>query len=156
MQIAHDDETLTESYEGCYLQTEQEIHEILDKQIGKENVDIGLQNTNIIADMIEIVNMPFQEPQLPTFPLPEGFADNHDYLIKLANDGWLKRKYDNLSDDEINIRKERLEYELDVIKQMNYSGYFLIVWDFINWAKENGVFVGAGIVTGKQIGRAHV
>jgi len=144
VQIAHDDETLTESYEGCYLQTEQEIHEILDKQIGKENVDIGLQNTNIIADMIEIVNMPFQEPQLPTFPLPEGFADNHDYLIKLANDGWLKRKYDNLSDDEINIRKERLEYELDVIKQMNYSGYFLIVWDFINWAKENGVFVGAG------------
>lgn len=144
VQIAHDDETLTESYEGCYLQTKQEIHEILDKQIGKENVDIGLENTNVIADMIKTVDMPFQEPQLPTFPLPEGFADNHDYLIKLANDGWLKRKYDNLSDDEINIRKERLEYELDVIKQMNYSGYFLIVWDFINWAKENGVFVGAG------------
>lgn len=144
VQIAHDDETLTESYEGCYLQTEQEIHEILDKQIGKENVDIGLENTNVIADMIETVNMPFQEPQLPTFPLPEGFNDNHDYLIKLTKNGWLKRNYNELSDNEINIRKERLEYELDVIKQMNYSGYFLIVWDFINWAKENGVFVGAG------------
>lgn len=144
VQIAHDDETLTESYEGCYLQTEQEIHEILDKQIGKENVDIGLENTNVIADMIETVNMPFQEPQLPTFPLPEGFNDNHDYLIKLTKNGWLKRKYNELSDNEINIRKERLEYELDVIKQMNYSGYFLIVWDFINWAKENGVFVGPG------------
>lgn len=144
VQIAHDDETLTESYEGCYLQIEQEIHEILDKQIGKENVDIGLENTNVIADMIETVNMPFQEPQLPTFPLPEGFNDNHDYLIKLTKNGWLKRNYNELSDNEINIRKERLEYELDVIKQMNYSGYFLIVWDFINWAKENGVFVGAG------------
>lgn len=144
VQIARDDETLTESYEGCYLQTEEEIHEILDVQIGKENVDIGLENTNLICNLIEEVNMPFQEPQLPTFPLPSGYKDNHDYLIKLTQDGWLKRKFNNLSNEEIKIRKERLKYELEVIKQMNYDGYFLIVWDFINWAKENGVVVGAG------------
>jgi DNA polymerase-3 subunit alpha len=144
VQIAHDDETLTESYEGCYLQTEQEIHEIMDNQIGKENVNIGLENTNKIADMIDIVNMPFQEPQLPTFPLPEGFNDNHEYLVKLTTEGWIKRNYNSLSNEDINIRKDRLEYELNIIKQMNYDGYFLIVWDFINWAKENGVFVGPG------------
>lgn len=144
VQIAHDDETLTESYEGCYLQSEQEIHEIMDSQVGKENVDIGLKNTNIIYDLIEEVNMPFQEPQLPTFPLPEGFKDNHEYLIKLTQEGWIKRKFNNLSNEEIKIRKERLDYELSIIKQMNYDGYFLIVWDFINWAKQNGIFVGAG------------
>ena len=144
VQIARDDETLTESYEGCYLQTEEEIHKILDDQIGKENVTIGLKNTNIICDLIEEINMPFQDPQLPTFPLPEGYKDNHEYLKKLAQDGWIKRKCDNLSYVEIQKRKDRLEYELDVIKQMNYDGYFLIVWDFINWAKANGVIVGAG------------
>lgn len=144
VQIAHDDETLTESYEGCYLQTEEEIHEILDKQIGKENVDIGLKNTNIICDLVEEVNMPFQDPQLPTFPLPEGYKDNHEYLKKLTQDGWIKRKYNDLLNEEIKKRKDRLKYELSIIKQMNYDGYFLIVWDFINWAKQNGIFVGPG------------
>ena len=42
MQIAHDSETMSETYEGCYLQSEEEIHDIMDNQIGKENVDIGL------------------------------------------------------------------------------------------------------------------
>jgi DNA polymerase-3 subunit alpha len=144
VQIAHDDETLTESYEGCYLQSEQEIHEVMDSQVGIENVNIGLENTNKIADMIEVVNMPFQSPQLPTYPLPEGFTSNHEYLTKLANDGWNKRKFNLLSKEEQEKRKQRLQYELDIIKQMGFDGYFIIVWDFINWAKNNGVFVGPG------------
>jgi DNA polymerase-3 subunit alpha len=144
VQIAHDDDTLTESYEGCYLQSSEEIHQIMDSQIGIENVNIGLENTNKIADMIEVVNMPFQSPQLPTYPLPEGFASNHEYLIKLANDGWIKRNFNKLNNEEQSKRKERLKYELDMIQQMDFDGYFLIVWDFINWAKNNGVFVGPG------------
>lgn len=144
VQIAHDDETLTESYEGCYLQSEQEIHEVMDSQIGIENVNIGLENTNKIADMIEVVNMPFQSPQLPTYPLPEGFASNHEYLTKLANDGWNKRKFNQLPKEEQEKRRQRLQYELKIINQMGFDGYFLIVWDFINWAKNNGVFVGPG------------
>lgn len=144
VQIAHDDETLTESYEGCYLQSEQEIHEVMDSQIGIENVNIGLENTNKIADMIEVVNMPFQSPQLPTYPLPEGFASNHEYLTKLANDGWNKRKFNQLPKEKQEKRRQRLQYELKIINQMGFDGYFLIVWDFINWAKNNGVFVGPG------------
>lgn len=144
VQIAHDDDTLTESYEGCYLQSEQEIHETMDSQIGVENVKIGLENTNKIADMIEVVNMPFQSPQLPTYPLPEGYSSNHDYLAKLANDGWIKRKFNDLSEEEQIKRKDRLSYELNMIQQMGFDGYFIIVWDFINWAKNNGVFVGPG------------
>lgn len=144
VQIAHDDETMSEVYSGCYIQTDEEIHEIMDRQIGRENVMRGLTMSDRIADMIEEVNMPFQDPQLPTFPLPEGYASNFDYLKYLTEIGWKKRKLNQLSSGEQRIRRERLEYELEVIHKMNYDGYFLIVWDFINYAKKNGITVGDG------------
>ena len=144
VQIARDDETLTELYDDCYLQSEDEIHAIMDNQIGKENVTVGLNNSDIIADLIEEVEMPFQSPQLPTFPLPEGFEDNYSYLKYLCDKGWYTRGIDKLSDEEQRVRKERLEYELSIIHQMGFDGYFLFVWDFIRWAKENDVYVGDG------------
>lgn len=144
VQIAHDDETLTEIYSGCYLQTEKEIHEIMDSQIGFSNVCLGLNISNEIADMIDVVNMPFQEPQLPTFPLPDGFEDNLEYLKYLTERGWVTRGIDKMSVEEQIIRRKRLEYELGVIHQMNYDGYFLIVWDFVNYAKNNDIIVGDG------------
>lgn len=144
VQIARDDETLTELYDDCYVQTEKEIHNIMDSQIGKENVDIGIKNSDIITDMIEVVNMPFQSPQLPTFPLPEGYEDNYSYLKDLCNKGWYTRGIDKLSFDEQDKRKQRLDYELGIIHQMGFDGYFLFVWDYIKWAKENDVYVGDG------------
>ena len=144
VRIARDDETLSELYEGCYLQTDEEIHAIMDEQIGKDNVDIGIANSDVIADMIEVVNMPFQPPQLPTFPLPEGFNDNYSYLKHLCEIGWHNRKIDEMSDEEQKKRKERLDYELGIIHQMGFDGYFLFVWDYIKWAKDNDVYVGAG------------
>ena len=66
----------SEVYEGCYMQSEKEIHECMDVQIGYDNVCIGLENTNKVADLIDEVSMPFQKPQLPTFPLPKGYKDN--------------------------------------------------------------------------------
>ena len=144
VQIAQDKETMSESYEGCYLQSEEEIHEIMDKQIGNLAVNIGLNNTNKVSDLIEDVKMPFQEPQLPSFPLPKEFKTNNEYLCHLIDDGWDRRKIDNMTNEEIAIRKERVQYELGIIHQMNFDGYFLIVWDFINWAKENNIMVGAG------------
>ena len=71
--------------------SEEEIHSILDEHIGADMVDIGLANTNEIADLCDIVNMPFQAPKLPTFPLPEGFKDNYEYLLHLIEKGWEKR-----------------------------------------------------------------
>ncbi len=144
VQIAHDSETMSESYEGCYLQSEDEIHEIMDKQIGVENVNIALANTNIIADMIDVVDMPFQSPQLPTYPLPEKFTLNYDFLNHLIEEGWKLRRFDKLTTEEQRIYRERLNYEMSIIHQMNFDGYFIIVWDFINYAKTHGVKVGSG------------
>lgn len=144
VQIAQDKETSSEIYEGCYIQSVKEIHDIMDSQIGFNAVEIGLENSNLIRDMIDYVEMPFQEPQLPTYPLPKGFDNNTEYLRYLTLDGWKRRNIDSLNKDEIAIRQERLEYELGVIKQMKFDGYFVIVWDFINWAKDNGIEVGVG------------
>lgn len=144
VRIARDNETLAELYEGCYLQSDEEIHATMDRQIGADNVTIGLQNSDMIADLIDEVKMPFQSPQLPTFPLPEGFDDNYSYLKHLCNNGWHIRGLDKLSEEAQAIRRERLEYELGIIHQMGFDGYFLFVWDFIKWARENDVYVGDG------------
>ena len=134
----------SEVYEGCYMQSEEEIHEIMDIQIGYENVCVGLENTNEIADLIDNVDMPFQKPKLPTFPLPEGFKSNYEFLGHLVEKGWYDRGYDKLSEEEQNIRKERLRYEMDIIHSMGFDGYFLFVWDFINFAHEHDIEVGKG------------
>lgn len=134
----------SEIYEGCYMQTEEEIHECMDGQIGYENVCIGLENTNKVADLIEEVNMPFQKPQLPTFPLPDGYKDNNEFLWHLIKQGWKDRGYDKLDKESQQIRKDRLTYEMSVIHSMGFDGYFLFVWDFIKAAENLGIEVGKG------------
>lgn len=134
----------SEIYEGCYMQSEDEIHEIMDSQIGYENVCLGLENTNKVADLIENVDMPFQKPQLPTFPLPDGYRDNNEFLWHLVRQGWKDRGYDNLSEDEQQVRRTRLNYEMGIIHSMGFDGYFLFVWDFIKAAEKLGIEVGKG------------
>lgn len=134
----------SEIYEGCYIQTEEEIHQCMDSQVGYNNVCIGLENTNKIADLIDNVDMPFQKPKLPTFPLPKGFNDNNEYLWHLIIKGWKDRGFDKLSEEEQQIRKNRLNYEMRIIHEMGFDGYFLFVWDFINYAHEHDIEVGKG------------
>lgn len=134
----------SEVYEGCYMQSEDEIHEIMDSQIGYENVCLGLENTNKVADLIENVDMPFQKPQLPTFPLPDGYRDNNEFLWHLVRQGWKDRGYNNLSEDEQQVRRTRLNYEMGIIHSMGFDGYFLFVWDFIKAAEKLGIEVGKG------------
>lgn len=134
----------TEAYEGCYMQSEEEIHECMDGQVGYDNVCIGLENTNKVADLIDEVDMPFQSPQLPTFPLPEGYKDNNEFLWHLVNKGWKDRGYDKLSEEDQQIRRDRLNYEMDIIHSMGFDGYFLFVWDFIKAAEKLGIEVGKG------------
>ncbi len=76
---------------------------------------------------------------LPKFPLPEGFTEPDDYLAHLAREG-LHRRYDTITPE----LEERLEYELGVIRQTGYAGYFLIVWDFIDAARRMDIPVGPG------------
>lgn len=144
VQIAQDRETMDEMYSGCYVQSVEEIHAIMDKQIGFDNVVKGLDETNKIAEMCDYVEMPFQKPKLPHFTLPDGFSSNKEYLRHLCEDGWLKKEIDFMTDEDVKIRKERLDYELDIISSMDFDGYFLILWDALNFARENNIDVGDG------------
>ena len=98
----------------------------------------ALENTQKIADRCH-VEIEFGVTKLPKFDVPEGFT-SWEYLNKLCFDG-LKRRYGKDPDPAL---VERLNYELGVIKSMGYVDYFLIVWDFIHFAKSNGIMVGPG------------
>ncbi len=97
----------------------------------------AVSNTQKIADRCH-VEIEFGHTKLPDFPVPEGFT-TYEYLEKLCHDG-LKERYSNITEE----LKERLNYELHVIRDMGYVEYFLIVWDYIRFARENGIIVGPG------------
>ncbi|NQY57141.1 MAG: DNA polymerase III subunit alpha [Ilumatobacteraceae bacterium] len=86
------------------------------------------------------VEIEFGNPQLPNFPLPEGFTDDADYLRHLTYEGAQKRWGDELSPEA----QERLAYELKVICDMGFASYFLITWDLIRHARDAGIRVGPG------------
>ena len=120
-------------YEGgqYYIKSEEEMRKLF--PYAQEAID----NTQKIADRcnVEIV---FGEKKLPKYDVPDGFT-SWEYLNKLCYEG-LERRYPG---DDPKIR-ERLEYELSVIKRMGYVDYFLIVWDFIKYARDHGISVGPG------------
>lgn len=125
-------------YEGgqYYMKSEEEMKELF--PYAKEALD----NTGLIAERCN-VNIVFNEYKLPKYDLPKGYDDTPDeayrYLHKLCDEGLVMRYGDNA--DEY---RQRMEYELGVIRDMGFVNYFLIVWDFIKYAKDNGIPVGPG------------
>jgi len=120
-------------YEGgqYYVKSQEEMEALF--PYAKE----ALENTGKIAERCN-VEIEFGVTKLPKFDVPEGYT-SWEYLNKICFEG-LKERYP--SDD--GTRKERLEYELGVIKRMGYVDYFLIVWDFIKYARDHGIAVGPG------------
>ncbi|MDE6127921.1 MAG: DNA polymerase III subunit alpha, partial [Lachnospiraceae bacterium] len=104
----------------------------------------AVENTQRIADRCN-VEIEFGVTKLPKYDVPKGY-DSWSYLNKLCRDGLAERYGDENAPagDTGQTLAERLAYELDVIRTMGYVDYFLIVWDFINYARENGIPVGPG------------
>ncbi len=97
-----------------------------------------LENTLAIADAVDL---DFDKSyHLPAFPLPESHTDPNDYLVHLVEEGTRQRYGPTPSP----VVRERLDYELGVITETGYAGYFLIVWDCIAWAREQSIPVGPG------------
>ena len=111
------------------------------------DIPAAIENTVEIAKRCNLDGV-LSKPQLPVFPTPDGMSLD-DYIDQLSREG-LDRRLAFLYPEEAerNQRKpayvERLEYELGIIKGMKFPGYFLIVQDFINWSKRNGIPVGPG------------
>ena len=99
----------------------------------------AIENTVKIADKCN-VNFEFGHTILPNYDVPPEFETHYDFLKKLCDDGIKKRYGENPSEEII----KRAEYELGIIKKMGYVDYYLIVWDFIHYAKSNNIPVGPG------------
>jgi DNA polymerase III subunit alpha len=116
-----------------YLKTAAEMRWLFDE------VPEACDNTLWIAERCN-VEIEFGNPQLPNFPLPEGFENDAEYLRHLTFEGAKERWGQQLPDHIV----ERLVYELQVIADMGFSSYFLIVWDLIKHARDNNIRVGPG------------
>jgi len=116
-----------------YIKSPEEMKEFF------KNIPEALENTVKIAEKCN-VDFEFGHTILPNYDVPEEFETHYDYIKKLCDDGILSRYGKNPTKEIL----DRAEYELSVIKKMGYVDYFLIVWDYINWAKSQGIPVGPG------------
>ena len=117
--------------EEFYLKSEEELRQLF------PNHDAAFENTVKIADRCNL-EFTFHEYHLPSFPVPEGYT-NAEYFREICMNGFRER-YENPPQEYC----DRLEYEIGVISRMGYINYYLIVWDFIRYAKEQGIPVGPG------------
>ena len=115
-----------------WMKTQEEMNEVF------SDIPEALSNTMEILNKVEFYTID-HGPVLPNFPLPEGFDNNDDYLRHLTYEG-AKRRWGTLTEEQ----KERIDFELDTIKNMGFPGYFLIVQDFIAAGRKLGVSVGPG------------
>ena len=114
-----------------YVKTEEEMRKLF------SYIPEAIDNTQKIADRCH-VEIPLHQTLLPHYKVPEGY-DSYSYLKELCEEG-LKKRYG----DDSEKYKERLDFELSVINEMGYVDYFLIVWDFIHFAKTHNIPVGPG------------
>ena len=115
-----------------WFKTQEEMNEVF------ADVPEALQNTNEILDKVEIYSID-HAPILPDFPLPDGFDNEDDYLRYLVYEG-AKERWPELDEEH----RERIDFELETIKNMGFPGYFLIVQDYIRMAPKLGCTVGPG------------
>ena len=128
-----DEDRMRMGTDEFYLKSPEEMIEYF------KNVPEAIENTVKIAEKCN-VDFEFGNTKLPNYEVPKEFKTHADYFKKLARDGLVNRYGENPS-EEI---KKRFDYEISVIEKMGYVDYFLIVWDFINYARNQGIAVGPG------------
>lgn len=130
-----DDANDIDVYESCYFMSAQEM---LDNGMPEQ----ALQNAYDVAHRCQ-VELDIDSVHFPTFDIPTGYTLD-SYLEHLVMGHFLDMALDSDVPIDVPLYQERIQEELDVIQSKGYSGYFLVVWDFINYARENGILVGPG------------
>ncbi|MBD2212497.1 DNA polymerase III subunit alpha [Nostoc linckia FACHB-104] len=130
-------------YSGTeYLKSAEEMHLLFRDHLPDDVIIEAVATTEEVADKVE----PYQimgEPQIPTPPIPSGHTAD-TYAEEVAWNGLLERLNRKSRNEVDSTYKERLEYELKMIQQMGFSKYFLVVWDYIKFARDNNIPVGPG------------
>ncbi|WP_262851921.1 DNA polymerase III subunit alpha [Mumia quercus] len=121
---------------GYYIKSPQEMRQLWERDAGLPE---ACESTLLIAERCEVEFSEGIGTYMPRFPVPEGESEE-TWLLKEVDRGLAARYPDGITEEV----RERADFEVDVILKMGFAGYFLVVADFINWAKENGIRVGPG------------
>ncbi len=132
-----------ETYDGCYLQTYQEVIDICSQyDINMDLIQKAIDNTLHIADIVENIDIGlYQDNQMPIIDIPEGFKNGDDYVEHLI---WLgfNEKFKDMPEEKRQVRRQRIEEELPVIKALHYSEYFIMLQMLTRAAQERGIPLG--------------
>jgi DNA polymerase-3 subunit alpha len=129
-----------ESYEGCYLQTEEEIHMYMDDILSKDVVNKAIQESINIADMIEVVDIGLKQPnQMPEIEIPKNYNSQKEYFMFLIEQGYKNKGLDKLDKEIQDIYKNRIEEEIPVLKALNYIDYFIMLYMLANEADKRKI-----------------
>ncbi len=129
----NDEDRMKMGADEFYVKSPEEMAEYF------KNIPEAIENTVKIAEKCNF-DFEFGNTKLPNYDVPEGYATHTDFFRELCNTGIKKRYGENPSKEVL----DRLKYEMSVIEKMGYVDYYLIVWDFINYAKSQGISVGPG------------
>ncbi|MEH1872479.1 DNA polymerase III subunit alpha [Nostoc sp.] len=130
-------------YSGTeYLKSGEEMQQLFRDHLPDDVIAEAIATTEEVADKVEFYNI-MGEPQIPTPPIPSGHTAD-TYAEDVAWSGLLERLNRKSRTEVDSVYKERLEYELKMIQQMGFSKYFLVVWDYIKFARDNNIPVGPG------------
>jgi DNA polymerase-3 subunit alpha len=132
-------------YSGTeYLKSADEMRQLFRDHLTDDVIEEAIATTLEVADKVEEYTGILGQPRIPDFPIPEGFNGAEDYMAHVAREGLVKRmkaaSYDAISQEY----RDRLEYEIEMMIQMGFPTYFLVVWDYIRFARENNIPVGPG------------
>jgi len=130
-------------YSGTeYLKSAQEMARLFRDHLPDDVIKEAIANTLEVADKVKLYDL-MGEPRIPNYPVPKGHTAD-TLLEDVAWEGLLDRTKCRSRSDIDPIYKERLEYELKMMQQMGFSTYFLVVWDYIKYARDKGIPVGPG------------
>lgn len=132
-----------ETYDGCYLQTYQDVIDICSQfDIDMNLVQKAIENTLHIANMIENIDIGLGvDPLMPKIDIPKAFKNGDEYVEYLIWKGF-DEKFKNLPEDKKEVRRKRIEEELPVIEALHYSEYFIMLQMLTNAAKEKHIPLG--------------
>ncbi|MGI8935414.1 MAG: DNA polymerase III subunit alpha [Phormidesmis sp.] len=130
-------------YSGTeYLKSAAEMRRLFRDHLSPEVIEDAVSRTVEVADKVEEYHV-LGNPQIPNFPIPEGYT-KETYMAKVARDGLVARMgiadYAAVSEEY----RDRMEYEIEMMHQMGFATYFLVVWDYIKFARDNDIPVGPG------------
>lgn len=135
-QLIDDPNHATYDGDGYFLHTSEDMEELFPDH------PEAMDNTLEIAKRCN-VDIKLKDVNLPQYEIPAGFKTPFDYLEHLIRDGYTKR-FGGTEQEKDPVYMDRLEYEINMIRQMKFEEYFIVVWDFINYCRKSGIYVGPG------------